>query len=155
MKIFTAILAGFLLPFLTYGLSLLPSWNRVEEKDLTFFKEHGFDFVVDDSMAHHYKKPTAEFSISIPARFNDNSLTNDFDSVVIISEEISTALGTHDHAGKKRTILTVSEAMAKKSQVIFYFRNNATNVTHGSMYTLEISKVLADWKNKKKSTKGS
>jgi len=146
MKGFGIILVSLFLPFFVCGFSPPPAWNRIEGKTTSFFKDMGFDFSVDDSMAHHYEKKTVEICISIPARFIDAGLTNEFDSISILSEDISTDLGTHDHAGKRRAILTVSEEMTRKSQVLFYFRNEAKDVTRGSMYVLDLGAVLDDWK---------
>jgi len=150
MRVIAVILLGLLFPSVVCGSQSAPAWHIVDKKEIQFFKENGFQFVVDDSMAHHYAKPTVEISILIPERFIDLDHTNTFSSVAILSDELSTDLGTHEQTGMKRVILTVSEAMSQKSEVVFYFRNNRKGVTHGSMYRLNLAKVVDEWRKGKK-----
>ena len=150
VRAFAAILISLVLPSVVCGNLPPPAWHLVEGRSIQFFKEKGFEFSVDDSMAHHYEKPTVEISILIPDRFTDSDLTNTFSGVQILSDDISTELGTHEHAGKKRSILTISEELTKKSKVAFYFRNNRKGVTGGSMYRLDLARVLEEWRKAKK-----
>ena len=150
MRAFVAILFSLFLSCIVSGNQPAPAWHTVDASTIQFFEEKGFEFFVDDSMAHHYEKPTVEISICIPDRFTDSELTNTFSSVTILGDDLSTELGTHEHAGKKRVILTISEAMAMKSKAVFYFRNNRKGVTHGSMYRLELATVLDVWRKEKK-----
>lgn len=150
MNTFGGISIGLLLAYFVQGFSPPPAWDCVEGKDVAFFKAKGFEFALDDSMAHHHEKPTVEISILIPYRFVDTQLTNEFRSVMLLNEDIATGLAAHPHAGKNRVILTISEAMTSKSEVAFYFRNGATNVTHGAVYVLNLAWVLEDWKKNRK-----
>ena len=150
MRAFAAILLSLFLPCVLFGNQPAPAWHTVEGRTIQFFMEKGFEFVVDDSMAQHYEKPTVEIAVLIPAQFTDSDLTNTFSSVMILSDELSTALGTHEHAGEQRIILTISEAMAKNSKVVFYFRNSRKGATHGSMYRLDLAMVLDDWRKRRK-----
>jgi hypothetical protein len=154
MKTSGAISVSLFLTCFVYGFSPLPAWDRVEGKSIAFFKGKGFEFSLDDSMVHHYEKPTLEISILIPHRFTDARLTNEFDSVMVLNEDISAELVTHLHADKKRVILTISEAMAGESEVIFSFRNGATNVTHGAQYVLALGRLLEEWKSGDKKPSG-
>ena len=146
MKTIAAIFFSLFLSCLAYGFNTPPAWLCIEGKAVGFFKERGFAFSVDASMSHPYEKPTVEISISIPDRFTYSGLTNEFDSVKILSKDISTVLGTHPHAGKKRCILTMSEELIQRSQVVFYFRNKTKYATDGSMYLLDLRLVIDDWR---------
>ena len=76
MRAFAAILLSLFLPCVLSGNQPDPAWHTVDGRTTQFFKERGFEFVVDDSMAHHYEKPTVEISVLIPAQFTDSDLTN-------------------------------------------------------------------------------
>jgi len=133
--------------------SPMPAWDRVEGKPISFFTGKGFGFEVDDNMGHHYEKPTVEISLISPPQFNSQNVKYTFSSVLFLSKELSADLDSHPHEGKKRTLLTISEEMAKKSQVVFYFKNETKTATEGTMYVLDISKVLDHWKEQKKPNK--
>ena len=100
-------------------------------------------------MAHLYDRPTVEISMLIPGQFTDAGHTNQFDSLGLENPDLAADLQTFPETGKERAILTVSEAMTKKSKAIFYFKHGADEATNGpggAMYVLELGKILADWK---------
>jgi len=68
---------------------------------------------------------------------------------LFLNKELSADLDSHPHETKKRIIITISEDMANKSQVVFYFKNESKTVTHGTMFVLDFSKVLEHWKQEK------
>ncbi len=130
--------------------SPMPAWDRVEGKSVSFFMSKGFGFEVDASMGHHYDKPTVEISLIAPLQFTNDKVEYEFSSVLFLSKEFSADLDSHPHEKKKRTILTISEEMARKSQIVFYFKNESKTATDGTMFILDLSKVLDHWKNEKK-----
>ncbi len=149
MKPTIALLVSLLVPLITCGFSPIPERQFVGRKSLQFLREKGFEFSVDDSMARHYAKPTVEISIQLPDRFIDGGLTNDFDGILFLSEEVNVDLGTHVHDGRKRTILTLSEAVIRKSELRFSYDNRARGPKYGSVYGIRLVEVLNEWKKAK------
>lgn len=148
MKPTTALLVILLVPLFTCSFTPVPKRQRqlVGPRSLQFFREKSFEFSVDDSMAHHYEKPTVEISIRLPDRFIDGDLTNEFDTILFISEEVQVNLGIHVHEGRKRTILTLSEAVVQKSELRFSYDNRAKGPEYGSVYAIHLVEVLNEWK---------
>lgn len=128
----------------------MPAWDRVDDKDLSFFKSKGFEFRVDDCMAHLYEKPTVEICIFIPDQFADTELKYKFYSILFLSEELAADLGVFPASGKQRSTITISRDMVKKSQIIFYFKNDTKTATEGTQFVLDLSKVLSDWESSQK-----
>jgi len=150
MKLNITIIACVFVPLVAYNVTIPSNRQMVEGKSLQFFREKGFDFIVDDSMAHHYEKPTVEISILMPERFLDADLTNNFESVSFLSEEVSLGVNSHPYHGKRRIILTLSEAVAKLSRLNVAYANRARGPDHASIYVLQLGELLDEWKALKK-----
>jgi len=117
----------------SYATMPMPAWDRVEGKSVSFFASRGFELDVDDSMAHNYDEPTVEISLVIPADFTDASIKYEFSSLLLLSKDVAVDVAVFPHDGKRRAILTISEDMIQKSQVIFYFKNQTKTATGGTV----------------------
>jgi hypothetical protein len=67
VKPLTIILASAVLATVAVAVSYKPAWYRIDGNAIRFYRDKGFEFVVDDSMAHHHETPTVEISIKIPS----------------------------------------------------------------------------------------
>ena len=122
-----------------------PAWNHIDEKT-QFFREKGFTFEIENMPNHLYEKKTIELVVLIPDKFVHAGLTNSFVNVMLFNDELGVDVHTWSHEGKNRAIITISEAMAQKTELYFYFNNANGTTTEGTQFVLKISQIIQDLK---------
>lgn len=118
-----------------------PAWNQVDATP-QFLIEKGFSFEVDKLPKHLNEQKTVELIVVIPETFIHIGATNTFENLLLLHNELGVDICTWPHEGKKRAIITISEKMAQKTELYFYYKNKNEATTEGTQFVIKIPTIL-------------
>ncbi len=126
----------------TVPISAPNQWEDYEISPEVLVKE-GFEFEYDKLPAHLDGNAKNEVCISVPITKGIDGITYRSSGGLLVNDEMAVNLGFHDHKGKDRTIINISDSLSKATVLYFFYIKIGTGNDFGKRYVLSLEKIVS------------